>query len=185
MAHPKTYKRTIPGTIALCLVFIVLLCYTGGLVVWNVAREISYEYVRSYGNELKFRDTITVSAETIKGNEELNWVRHDEIRYHGQMYDIKKQISLDNGKIMLVGYFDSWDSDLFSELERLLEPSPGQTPQNENEFFWLADAVLPGNHLTSATYPKIILRHFSKDGQHFHLSYSPDIPVPPPNVCFA
>lgn len=183
MQRLNTYKRTFPGIIALCLVFVVLLCYSGGLIVWNVARGITYEYVRSHRNELKFRDTIIVSAETMTGSPELSWVKHDEIRYHGQMYDIKKQTTLADGRIMLIGYFDSWDSELFKSLERLLEPSPGQAPQNETEFFWLADAVMPDNLLSPKIYLTIPLQHFPKDGQPFYPKYLPDVPVPPPNVC--
>jgi hypothetical protein len=168
---------------ALCMVFIVLFCSTGGLIAWNIVRKISYEHVRSHRNELKFRDTIVVSPQTIKGNAELSWIEHDEIRYHGQMYDIKKQITLTDGSIMLVGHYDDWDNQLFTSLETLLGSDPGQHPPKERRaFFWLPDAVMPHDQPFSIEYRDFIVRHFSKYDQLFQPKYRPDVPCPPPDV---
>lgn len=185
LQQPKRHKDTIPGIIASFLVLFALFCYTGGLIAWNVARKVSYEYVRSQRNEVKFRDTIVVSAETIKGNGELTWVKHDEIRYHGQMYDIKTQTTLADGRIMLVGHFDNWDNKLFKELERMLEPSPGSKPlqKEKGTFYWLADAIIPLQQRQQySSYPNFSLMHFPKDDQAFLTKYRPDVPVPPPNA---
>lgn len=186
MQRNKTYKLTKRNLIGPGLVFVVLLWCNAGFVLWNAARKISYEYVRSHRSEIKFRDTIIVATESLKGSAELVWMKHDEIRYQNQMFDIKQQFELDGGQTMLVGHYDKWENKLFKSLENLLDTGSHKTPQkNRQTVLWLCEAVMPQPLVTYRSFFVEPLVFNFPGGKDFYSLYQPDIPSPPPDAHIA
>jgi hypothetical protein len=113
-------------------------------------------------------------------------MKHDEIRYRNQMFDIKKQFELDRGQTMLVGHYDKWENKLFKSLENLLGTGSHKTPQKDRQtVLWLCEAVIPPPLITNRFFFSEPQRFNTPGVKDFYSSYRPDIPSPPPDAHIA
>lgn len=142
MRQTSAYRNN-AGKLGLLFLLAVMIWCNAGFIAWNAARKISYEYVRSHRGHLKFRDTIILPAFELQGSADLVWMKHDEIRYYGQMFDIKKQVKQADGKVVLIGHYDKFENKLFKSLESLLKGHTGTPAKNKSTPLWFCEAIIP------------------------------------------
>lgn len=119
-----------------------MLWCTMGFVLWTCARKVCYEYVRNHRMHISSRDTLVVSASDFKGSTALVWMKHDEVRYQGQMFDIKS-IRTEGNKVILTGHYDRLENKLFALLHKWLDDDQEHSNQQPHRYLkWIADAVI-------------------------------------------
>ncbi len=120
---------------------IVLSWHHLSFIVFQAARVIHYHHVRStdpiYKNKL--RDTIRMDKKEL---EQITWIKDDEIRYKGKMFDVKKQLE-QNEHVLLIGHYDSKDDMLIAATFSFFDDQPISGKRKSNSIkLLLFDAVL-------------------------------------------
>lgn len=159
----------------------VILWSVSGHVLWNVARQACYTYVHHVKQERSFRDTLVLHNDVFNDAGKLVWIKKDEIRYLGRMFDIKKQIK--NGEVtVLVGHYDDVEHYLYKYLAKLFDDE--QRPlQKQNKHWHQLVALIPGS-----IEEKVVAR-IPGDGftvywiSKFHYYMNKRPPHAPPDFC--
>lgn len=122
---------------------VAALCWcSAGMVLWNGARAVCYHVVRVH--QQRKCDTLYVDAALLKGRTaSLVWVKKDEIRYMGKMFDIKRTVKHSDGKIGLIGHYDKTEDKLFKILRKLVGNERQQDMENPVPSVWSFTAILP------------------------------------------
>ncbi|RYZ55799.1 MAG: hypothetical protein EOP49_02050 [Sphingobacteriales bacterium] len=103
-----------------CRLIIVLLALIfawnlSGFTVWQHIRNV--HYMAQQVKQSPLRDTVRITSAALA---RLQYVKHDEVLINGNMFDIKKTISLGTD-VLLVGHYDERDDQLFRWLDRLFD----------------------------------------------------------------
>ncbi len=138
----------------------ILLWNQCGYLFWSIARTGCYHYVRQHRKAIAMRDTIVIDKATYKGNADLVWMKHDEVRYKGQMFDIKHSYERD-GYIVLAGHYDKLENKLFKILFKWLanDDDDGKDKHNRQQQ-WCFDVLLPTHTFSLAYYPSHTVTRF-------------------------
>lgn len=151
------------------------------MVLWNGARSVCYHIVRVH--QQRKCDTLYVTAAMLQGKtQDLVWVKKDEIRYFGKMFDIKRKINHPGEKVSLVGHYDKAEDKLFKILRKLVDAEKEQGKENSAQLVWSFIAILPQQPPfllqmipgIPVTIPPYVARVYISP------RHSP--PVPPPDV---
>ncbi|HEY9176985.1 MAG TPA: hypothetical protein VIN07_04805 [Flavipsychrobacter sp.] len=172
MKQISTHKRRITG-IAAVVVAVIMLWSVSGHVLWHVARQACYNYVHHIKKERSFRDTLVLDNEVYNDASRLVWVKKDEIRYGGRMFDIKDQIRRGNVTV-LIGHYDDFEHHLYKYLGRLFDDDNQPTQKTDKHWHTLI-AVLPEEKVSEHTHAFTSLSHTCQWANPFRLS----VDVPP------
>jgi hypothetical protein len=155
-----------------------------GFVLWTCARKVCYEYVRTHRMQISSRDTLVVSASDFKGSTALVWMKHDEIRYRGQMFDIMN-MRREGDKVKLTGHYDKLENKLFKLLHKWLDDDYEHSNQQPQRYLkWIADAVIiPPFYFSSCV--TIEKKDFIISPVHSWQSRNPATPYHPPKTGIA
>lgn len=164
--------------------FIVLLiCSQGSLALVQLAHFIHYKEVRSSEwSKNKLRDTISVSREEMK---DLVWIKKDEIRYKGRMFDVRNEVVKD-GKVLIVGHYDLKDDHLLRVVYTLFDEdsTPGSKERRPVKVL-VFEAVFP-DKIIYHTYPCEYYRtHNAMYAGSFYQLLPANSFFHPPEVAFA
>jgi hypothetical protein len=105
------FHKARKAAVGAILGLLMMWCCAGG-ALWQGARSLHYRWVRLEA-ERKVKDTIVMHPDA-----EVVWIKKDELRYDGRMFDVKKRIQKE-GVVLLVGHYDEKDDKLFASLEKL------------------------------------------------------------------
>jgi hypothetical protein len=147
-----------------------------GFVFWQVARKVTYHFQHSR-HLSKERDTLVLSNDDVS---KLVWVKHDEIRYQGKMFDVKRRFVV-NGRMVLTGHYDTHDDKLFSWLTRMFDDHEGSKHGKHKVGFWFCDALLPNTQLLVTFTPLTTPAFYSI--QQKVINATLHIASPPPRHC--
>lgn len=174
------YRNTMTRLIVLT-VSIVLLWSVSGHVLWSIARQACYNYVHHIKKERSFRDTLVLANEVFNDANKLVWIKKDEIRYEGRMFDIKKQV-IGNRVTVLIGHYDDFEHHLYKYLGKLFDddnPPAKQTNKHWHTFI----AILPDGRTTEHIYILTSLVHACQWANQFHSSVAiPPLHSPPDGI---
>jgi|GEM_PF-3233855 len=155
------------------LIALSLFISQSGLIVWQSMRTVCYHYLRNLREEQMLTLQISKYAE-----EDVVWVKKDEIRYYGKMFDIKQRQETDSS-LMLTGHFDSKEDKLFKWLRRLFEDhSHGKKGKNKT-VFWTFDATLLIEDVPLFALEPVSAKSVSARTNCL-FPVAPEIPSPPP-----
>lgn len=116
----------------------------------QLAHFIHYKEVRSSEwSKNKLRDTISVGPEEMK---DVVWIKKDEIRYKGRMFDIRNEVRVD-GKVLIIGHYDLKDDHLLKVVYTHFDKdnTPGNTERQPVKML-VFEAVFPARVIYH-TYP--------------------------------
>lgn len=149
-------------------------------MLWEGVRNVGYHYVRNQREFAKVRDTLIIGKKDLGNTAVLQWVKEDEIRYRGRMFDIKQQVEIGGGNIKLIGHFDEWDDQLFKSLVKLLNSERNKSSkQYSGNILWAFDAILPaGYDFVRAVFVTI---EYDSSTPSFYISYKQRVLSPPPD----
>jgi hypothetical protein len=87
-------------------------------------------------------------------------MKHDEVRYKGQMFDIKHCYERD-GYVVLAGHYDKLENKLFKILFKWLanDDDDGKDTHNRQQQ-WCFDVLLPTHTFSLAYYPLCTVARF-------------------------
>lgn len=124
------------------ILVVLLLADIAGFALWDGARVVCYHYVRNHRQEIAMRDTIAMSVATYKAGNTYTRHKKDEIAYHGQMFDIKKELV--RGEIvLLIGHYDKLENKLFKLLHYLLDDDEDDGESSGSSIrIWSIDAII-------------------------------------------
>lgn len=155
-----------------------------GFVLWSCARKVCYEYVRLHSMQISTGDTLIVSASDFKGSAALVWMKYDEIRYRGQMFDIK-HVRKDGDNVILAGHYDKLEYKLFKLLYNLLDDDNEHSNKSSRQLLkWIADAVIIEPFHCSHCVA-IENKDFTLSPVHNRQSRNPATPYHPPKLNIA
>jgi hypothetical protein len=125
-----------------------------GPVAVLYSRVMHYREIHRSPEAGRNTDTIFISEEDLP---DVVWVKKNEIRYHGRMFDIARRMR-SNGRVMFTGHYDKKDDNLFAALSSFV--GKGGAEHNKDEFHLMLlefDAVL-----TDAMIVRSLLIHPSE-----------------------
>jgi hypothetical protein len=135
--------------------------------------------VRASKQQNKYRDTLILTIADFRNNTDIVWVKDDEIKYRGKMFDIKRRI-LKGEDILLVGHYDEKDDKLFRLLKTILE---GEGNNGRDDVpIWHCEALIPVYTLLLCKAPALpapVNTFFSEPCIPLH---KPPAPFLPPGV---
>lgn len=139
--------------LSLAMIAILFFVNQSGFILWQSARTVCYQYLRTKQLS-KERDTIILTSNEFKN--ELAWIKKDEVRYKGQMFDVKRKFEL-NGNIILTGHFDKHEDHLFQWLGRLFNDKEPLSNSKHKFQLWFCEALLPTVVMPSRScFPTVI-----------------------------
>ncbi len=142
------------------ILVVLLLTDIAGFALWDGARAVCYHYVRNHRQEIAMRDTIAMPVVTYKAGNTYTRHKRDEIAYHGQMFDIKKELV--RGEIvLLIGHYDKFENKLFKLLHNLLDDNEDGESNGANRSIWSIDAII-------STPLQLTLYSFAVDKSYFN-----------------
>jgi hypothetical protein len=163
----------------LILLFAALAFSQSGFVIWQSARSVCYHLLRSQ----REKTSVTLTIPKSSAYTALVWIKPDEVRYQGKMFDIKQRRET-SSELVLTGHFDSKEDKLFRWLKNLLEERHQQQGKRKLAF-WFFDATLdPFVPLMQRTFAPALKDYFGicappcSDGVARNFS-------PPPEPCNA
>jgi hypothetical protein len=160
------------------LIILTLLGCSASFILWNTARTIRYNHVRSHKLNTSNQQTLIIS---IADAASLVWVEKDEICYKGKLFDVRHQETIGD-KIILTGCYDEFEDKLFKILPRIIDNDANTRTKNKKQILsWVFDAIIPTENATlvddcliGSTYS---LRPISK-----YISVVSSPPFPPPTL---
>ena len=162
--------------VSMVLIAAMLFWSQSGFVFWQVARNVTYHF-QNARHLSKERDTLILPTDEVG---KLVWVKHDEIRYQGKMFDVKRRF-MANGRLVLTGHYDTRDDKLFSWLSKMFDDHSDSKQGKHKVGFWFCDALLPSTELLG-TCPQLTTPAFYSFKQKV-LSSTLFIASPPPWQC--
>lgn len=135
-----TYLKRTTKLLA-AVVAMVMLWSVSGHMLWHVARQTCYNYVHHIKKERSFRDTLILDDHVFHNPEKIEWVKKDEIRYEGRMFDIKKQTTA-GGVTILIGHYDDFEHYLYKCLGKLFDDD-NETQQPKSKQWQTIVALMP------------------------------------------
>lgn len=150
-----------------------MLWSVSGHVLWNIARQACYSYVHHIKKERSFRDTLVLDNQVFNDATKLVWIKKDEIRYEGRMFDIKKQVA-GQGVTILIGHYDDFEHHLYKYLGKLFDDD-SQPTKHSNKHWHTFIAVLPGGRVNEHIHTLTYLVHACQWANQFHSS----VAIPP------
>jgi len=172
LKQKSIYRNCITRT-AVTVIAIIMLWSVSGHVWWHVARQTCYNYVHHIKKERSFRDTLLLDNQVFDDANRLVWVKKDEIRYEGRMFDIKKQIKRGDVTV-LIGHYDDFEHHLYKYLGKLFDDD-NQPSQEVNKQWHTFIAILPHERGTVHVHAVTSLVHTSPWTNQFHGS----VTIPP------
>lgn len=142
-------------------------------MLWHVARQACYNYVHHIKKERSFRDTLVLDNEVFGDAAGLVWVKKDEIRYKGRMFDIKRQLKK-GGVTVLVGHYDDAEHYLYKFLGKLFDDD--DSPLQKRGKHWQAlTAILPEetNEKTKTQYGFLVCKTPWLSRFHYSINIPP------------
>lgn len=158
---------------------VVFFLSQSGFIVWHSLRTVCYHYLRT----LHVEETVTLAIPNEKVAE-IIWVKKDEVRYQGKMFDVKDRSATDTS-LLLTGHFDSKDDKLFKWLKHLLENDEEQQSGKQKTSFWFYDAVIhPVVQIVPSHNYRSVQKHLMQPS-FFLNSQTKQIVSPPPEYCIS
>jgi hypothetical protein len=116
-------------------------------------------------------------------NPDIVWLKKDEVRYRGRMFDISCRLYNPNGTVSLIGHYDKKEDVLFALLNILVdEEDPFDGGGHKIATLWEYVAVLPSINSNFLLAP---VESKSTTSLHINARYSKVFlcpPAPPPDV---
>jgi hypothetical protein len=110
---------------SISLLFLFLVNLVGTISLLLIQRHKRHEFIESVIASEAYGHHLTKLHITIDRQQEINWVEEDkEFRYHGEMYDVVRTETLDDGSTMYHCIADHAETHLYSQIESNLGGTP-------------------------------------------------------------
>lgn len=168
-----------PGYLICCAVILILIWSQSGFVFLQVAHTVHYHQVRCDKKEGgKFRDTLIMSRSEY---DKVTWIKDDEIRFGGKMFDVKRTLPLKD-KIMLVGHYDTKDDGLFLAINSLFDQDKDVDKHNKTYRILMIEATIAHSCFEVNLHFPIALRiDGERPGTLYRVPF-PDAALQPPEL---
>lgn len=129
---------------------LLFFCGQAEYVLLQAVRYSHYQHERQARNPNKFRDTLCISRTAYAS---LQWIKKDEIRINGRMFDVKRQLPAGDS-VRLVGHYDTKDDRLLSVTFHLFDDIPSETDKKNTVKMLAYEATLQAATALPADVPE-------------------------------
>ena len=167
-------------TALILLVMAAVFLSQSGPIVWSNVKQLSSHYVCEHRKIISSRDTIILPSSAFNDKHTIVWLEKDEIRYLGNMFDVKLIIKSAQ-QVKLIGHYDRVEDELFNLLYKLLETDKKGSSDKRSIFhFGFSDAILNNLPSFNVLYENIENSIISPFIQILYSSHNTDNDIKPP-----